>query len=49
MKQVKQRIAQLPDIEELNRIDSKYASSGNYIVAMKAFLRAAELGDSSNF
>jgi len=45
MKQIEQRIAQLTDVEELNLIGSKYASSGNHIVAMKAFLRAAELGD----
>lgn len=45
MKQVEQRIVQLTDVEELNRIGGKYASSGNHIVAMKAFLRAAELGD----
>lgn len=29
----------------LNHIGQQYAGSGNYVVAMKAWLRAAELGD----
>ena len=45
MKKIERDIEQLTDVKELNRIGQKYAGSGNYTVAMKALLRAAELGD----
>ena len=45
MKKIERDIEQLTDVRELNRIGQKYAGSGNYTVAMKAWLRAAELGD----
>ena len=45
MKKVERDIEQLDDIAELNRIGQQYANSGNYNVAIKAWLKAAELGD----
>ena len=45
MKKVERDIGKLADIVELNHIGQQYAGSGNYTVAMKAWLRAAELGD----
>ncbi len=45
MKKIEQNIKQMTDVAELNRIGQKYANSGNYIIAMKAWLRAAKLGD----
>lgn len=35
----------MTDVAKLNRIGQKYANSGNYVIAMKGWLRAAELGD----
>ena len=45
MKQVEREIMALTDAEELDRIGQRYANSGNHRVAMKAWLRAAELGN----
>lgn len=45
MKQIEHNIQELTDVAELSRIGRQYANSGNFIVAMKAWLRAAELGD----
>ncbi len=45
MKQVEREIQEMTDSEELDRLGQRYANSGNYIVAMKAWLRAAELGN----
>lgn len=45
MKQVERNILEMTDADELNHIGLQYANSGNFIVAMKAWLRAAELGD----
>ena len=45
MKQIEHNIQELTDVAELSRIGCQYANSGNFIVAMKAWLRAAELGD----
>jgi len=45
MKQIEYLIQELTDVAELNRIGRQYANSGNFIVAMKAWLRAAEFGD----
>ena len=44
MKQIEQHINKLTDATELNRIGQQYANSGNYTVAMKAWLRAVSLG-----
>ncbi len=45
MKQIEHNIQELTDVAELNHIGQQYANSGNFIVAMKAWLRAAEFGD----
>ena len=45
MKQIERNIHEMTDAEELDLIGQRYANSGNYVVAMKAWLRAAELGN----
>ncbi len=45
MKQIEHDINQQVDIKELKRIGSQYANSGNYTIALKAWLKAVALGD----
>lgn len=45
MKQTERIIQEAMDVTELDQIAKRYANGGNFSVAMRAWMRAEELGD----